>query len=77
MLEMVKTEREKVTGYEQLAKVHSAYIAILLNKLGGTVENPAVIRAEDVTDALKHYETRAVSYEDGSWGLYCDVVGEE
>ena len=77
LLGMVKTEREKTAGYEQLAKVHSAYIAILLKKLGATKEQPVIILAEDVTEALESYETRAFSYEDGSWGLYCETVGGE
>ena len=76
-MEMVKAEREKVTGYEQLAKVHSAYIAILLKKLGAAKEHAVTIRAEDVADALKHYETRAFLADDGAWELYYEVVGEE
>lgn len=77
LLEMVKTEREKISGYEQLAKVHSAYIAILLKKLGATGDNAVTIKAEDVADAIKHLETRALAMEDGSWGLYCEMVREK
>ena len=74
---MVKAEREKVAGYEQIAKAHSAYIAILLKKLDANRSNPVCIKAEDVAEALNTLETRAVSGEDGAWNLYWEkVVGE-
>lgn len=49
---MVNDEREKVAGYEQLAKLHAAYIAHLLQKLGATKENPVTITKDDVTEAM-------------------------
>lgn len=70
--QMVETEREKVAGYEQLAKVHSAYIAILLRKLEATEDNPINIKASDVTQALEMYESRAIATNDG-FGLYYEV----
>ena len=76
LLEMVANEREKVAGYEQLAKVHSAYISILLKKLGATEEKMITITASEVTEALKMYEARAIKVDNG-YGLYCEVVAEE
>lgn len=73
---MLIAEREKVAGYEQTAKVHSAYISILLNKLGATEDKPITITASEVKEALEKYEARAVPAEDG-YGLYCEVVAEE
>ena len=70
--QMVEAEREKVAGYEQLAKVHSAYIAILLRKLEATKDNPINIKASDVTQALEMYESRAIATNDG-FGLYYEV----
>ena len=70
---MVESERQKVAGYEQLAKVHSAYISILLNKLGATNDNPITITASEVKEALKKYEARALPSEDG-FSLYCEVI---
>ena len=70
--QMVEAEREKVAGYEQLAKVHSAYIAILLRKLDATEDNPINIKASDVTQALEMYESRAIATNDG-FGLYYEV----
>lgn len=52
LLKMVNDEREKVAGYEQLAKLHAAYIAHLLQKLGATKENPVTITKDDVTEAM-------------------------
>ena len=77
LLKMIAEEREKVAGYEQIAKVHSAYISILLNKLGATkLDNMITIMALDVKEALEMYEARAIQV-DGGYGLYCEVVAEE
>ncbi len=76
LLDMIGKEREKVAGYEQLAKVHSAYISILLKKLGATEDNLITITAEDVKEALKKYEARAIQVE-GGYSLYCEVIAEE
>lgn len=73
LLKMVWEEREKVAGYEQIAKVHSAYISILLNKLGATKDNMITITASEVTEALKKYEARAMPTEEG-YSLYCEVI---
>ena len=73
LLKMVGEAREKVAGYEQIAKVHSAYISILLNKLGATKDNMITITASEVTEALKKYEARAMSTEEG-YSLYCEVI---
>ena len=67
---MIQVEREKVAGYEQLAKVHSAYISILLKKLGATEDNKVEIKATEVTEALEKYEARAIATESG-FALYC------
>lgn len=71
--EKLGDEREKVAGYEQIAKVHSAYITILLNKLGATKDNMITITAEEVREALKKYEARAMPAEEG-YSLYCEVI---
>ena len=73
---MIGEEREKVSGYEQLAKVHSAYISILLNKLGAARDNMITITASEVTEAFKRYEARAIQLDDG-FSLYCEVIAEE
>ena len=56
-------------GYEQIAKVHSAYIAILLNKLGASKDNMFTIKASEVMEFMNKYETRAMPSECG-WRLY-------
>ena len=73
---MLKEEREKVAGYEQLAKVHSAYITILLKELGATQDNMITITASEVKEALEKYEARAIQ-ADGGYSLYCEVVNKE
>lgn len=74
--EQYNAERAKVAGYEQLAKVHSAYITILLKELGATEENMITITPDEVTEALQRYEARAVPNGDGSFSLYCEVTSE-
>ena len=71
--QMLEAEREKVAGYEQIAKVHSAYISILLRKLGATEDNAVVITALEVKEALVKYEARAIQVEDG-YSLYCELI---
>lgn len=46
-------EREKVSGYEQLAQLHVAYIAVLIGRLGATKDNPITITTDDVAKAMK------------------------
>lgn len=73
LLNMAIEAREKVAGYEQIAQVHSAYISILLKRLGATKDNMITITASEVTEALKKYEARAMPAEDG-FSLYCEVI---
>jgi hypothetical protein len=73
LMKMVSDERQKVAGYEQLAQVHSAYISILLKKLGATKDNMIAITSEEVKEALKKYEARAMPAENG-FSLYCEAV---
>ena len=75
LLKMATEAREKVAGYEQIARVHSAYISILLNKLGATEDKPITILATEVTEALKKYEARAIGVE-GGFALYCETAEE-
>jgi hypothetical protein len=67
--QMLMEERQKVAGYEQIAQVHSAYISILLKKLGATEDNKVEIKASEVTEALGKYEARAEATEKG-FSLY-------
>jgi len=73
--EVIATERGKVKGYEELAIVHSAYITILLKKLGATEDNMVTITTLEIMEALQKYEARAVPAENG-FGLYCEVKEE-
>ena len=67
-------EKQKAEGYEEIARVHNAYIAFLLHKLGATEEAPVVIRGEDIKHALEHLETRVLVGEAGVWKFFCDEV---
>lgn len=73
LMKMINEEREKVKGYEEIAKVHSAYISILLRELGATKDNMITITTSEVTEALKKYETRAMQV-DGGYSFYCEVI---
>lgn len=67
--EQFTAERNKIYGYEEMAKVYSAYIYILLQKLGATKDNAVDIKLSEAEEALTKGETRATKTEDG-WGLY-------
>lgn len=73
--ELFEREKEKVKGYEEIAKVHSAYISILLNKLGATEDNPIVITPAEVKEVPERFEARATITKDGGYGLYVEDIG--
>lgn len=73
--QMLEEERAKAKGYEELAKIHGAYISILLKKLGCTKDHSFVITPSDVREALEKYEARALPVE-GGYGLYYDMIVE-
>lgn len=70
LMKMIAEEREKGVGYEQVAKVHSAYIAILLKRLGATKENPVEIQPQEIAEMIKNHEARAFITERGAYCLY-------
>ena len=70
LLKMIAEEREKVAGYEQIAKVHSAYIAILLKRLRATKENAVDINSQEIAEAIEKDEVRAFISEQGAYSLY-------
>lgn len=74
--ELIAAERGKVKGYEELAHLHSAYISILLKKLGATKDNMVTITASEIMETLSKDEVRVIPAEDGC-RLYCEVIAEE
>ncbi len=77
LIQMLNDAKEREAGYAQVAKLHSAYISILLNKLGATEDCPVTISGADITEALSRYEARAV-YSNGKdeYSLWCEEVSE-
>ena len=75
--QMLIAEREKVQGYEQLGRIHNAYIGILLKRLNATQENPIVISAEEVMKALDGIDVRATKQEGQNvWEMYVEELKE-
>lgn len=70
LLNMLMEERQKVEGYNELFKVHTAYISILLKKLGATEDKAVTISQEEVKGALEKLEPRAVVEGNGDLKLY-------
>ena len=66
---VLKAEKERVAGYEQVAQVHSAYISILLKRLGAREDNAVVISPQEISEAMKGEPPRA-NVEDGTYKLY-------
>jgi hypothetical protein len=69
--QMLEKERAANKGYEELAKLHCAYITILLHKLNATEDNAVTITKEEVTRAMSDFEARAFTDKDGGMSLYC------
>lgn len=72
LIKMLEEERQKVSGYKELSHIQNAYIAIALNRMGATAENPVPIINTEVTEAMERYEVRAVIGEDGGFKFYCE-----
>lgn len=70
LMQMLEEERTKVKGYEEVAKLHSAYISILLSKLNATEDNAVTISRDEVSRAMSHFETRVYTDGKGEWCLY-------
>lgn len=73
LVRKMREAREQVMGYEQLARVHSAYIAILLKKLGATEDNAVTITASEIREALEKCETRVKAAE-GGFSLFVATI---
>ena len=71
---MLIAEREKVKGYEEIAKLHSAYITILLRRLNATEDKPVTISADDVKNAVSRYEARAFKNDLEGWSFYVEEL---
>ena len=70
---MVEDARKDIAGHEELAKIHTAYVGVLLNKLGATKESPVTITNEEVREALAKCDVRATVADSCAWNLYCEV----
>lgn len=72
LLKMLETERQNVEGHKELAKIQTAYVGVLLNKLGATKESPVTITNAEVREALTGCNVRAIPDGVGTWKLYCE-----
>lgn len=72
LLKMLGEEREKVAGYEQVAKVHCAYISILLKRLGATKDKAVEIQPQEIADNIGKDEARALISGSGVYSLYIE-----
>ena len=70
---MYEDARKDIAGHEELAKIHTAYVGLLLEKLGATKENPVTITNEEVREALAKLDVRASVAGSCSFNLYCEV----
>lgn len=68
---MLEEEKKSVAGYEELKKIQSAYVAILLKKLGATEDNPVMITSDEIKEALAQDNVRAIIEDVGVWKFYC------
>ncbi len=61
----LEEERQRIEGYKEVAKIHTAYISILLLRLGADDENTVAISSKEVKCVIANYETRAYVTESG------------
>lgn len=73
LLKMVEAERQKTDGYNQIIKMYSAYISILLQRLGATKDNAVLMKNSDIKYALNSFEARVLTSDDG-WNLYFEQI---
>lgn len=66
----IAADKEKIRGYEQLANVHSAYIAILLKRLGATEDSAVSIQPQEIADAIEKAVVKVTISEDGTYNLF-------
>lgn len=66
----VKEEREKQKGYDELIKVYSSYIAILLKQMGADENNAVTISNDMVKSAMGGLQVRATVTENGEFKLF-------
>ena len=66
---MLANEREKIAGCEQMAKIYTAYIYLLLKKLEAVEDNKVTFKEDEIQEAIRKGETRAIRSEEG-WSLY-------
>lgn len=73
LIKMVEEERARVAGYKEIAKLHTAYISILLKRLEAISEDTKVVVTNaEITEAMEKYEAKAFYYlEEKKQGLYC------
>lgn len=62
-------EKAKIAGYEEMAKVYSAYIYLLLKKLEATKDSVVTFKKDEIQEAIQNCGIRALPVEDG-WSLY-------
>lgn len=78
LLQMVRDAKEREIGYEQIARMYTAYISVLLNRLGATEGNEVVITGEDIDNALSSCLARASYNSDkDEYSLWCTVSEKE
>ncbi len=72
LFKMVNDEREKTAGYEQVARLYTAYISILLRMLNATEEKRVTIKGTDIKEALERFVASATyDTENDVYSLWC------
>lgn len=66
---LYKAEQQKIAGYEQMSKIYSAYLYLLLKKLEATKDSMVTFKKDEIQEAIQSCAIRALPEEDG-WSLY-------
>lgn len=69
-------ERGRVKAYEQIVKMYSAYMAVLLNALSAVKDKPFKLKHSEITKGLEEFEVRAIPSEAG-FDMYVEKKEKE
>ena len=70
LMKRLQEAREQVEAHEQIAKMHSAYIALLLERLNADKDHPVELTQDIINKAMVRMEARASVPEEGKFCMY-------
>ena len=76
LIRMLESEKQKAKAYNKIFQIHSAYVAILLKKMGADKDNAVTLTTEEVMSAKEKLEARATVEAEGVYKLFYEEIGD-